>query len=169
VAISSTIVYVGTSDFAGVRSRGRGYDGDVLRIEGAGRCYLLYSPSVFKNFDICPHLKAKGLPGALWRLNLETPVINRSDGSRFHLSLFSGAENVPTHSGRIAGNGLLGDFRCVHDEFGDSASLRSSFSRIQVTAVRVCGDSWKKRPTSWRKYYKAMSGLLSGTTSMALP
>ena len=116
------MVYVGTSDFAGVKSRGRGYDGDVLRIEGAGRCYLLYSLSVFKNFDICPHCKAKGLPGALWRLKLETPVINRSDGSRFHLSLFSGAENVPTHSGGIAGNRLLGDFRCVHDEFGDSAS-----------------------------------------------
>jgi hypothetical protein len=88
----------------------------------SGRCYLLYSPSVFKNFDICPHCRAKELPGALWRLKLETPVINRSDGSRFHLSLFSGAENVPTHSGGIAGNRLLGDFRCVHDEFGDSAS-----------------------------------------------
>jgi hypothetical protein len=77
---------------------------------------------VFKNFDICPHCRAKGLPGTLWRLKLETPVINRSDGSRFHLSLFSGAEYVPAPSGGIAGNRLLGDFRCVHDEFGDSAS-----------------------------------------------
>jgi hypothetical protein len=77
---------------------------------------------VFKNFDICPHCKAKRLPGALRRLKLETPVINRSDGSGFHLSLFSGAENVPTPSGGFAGNRLLGDFRCVQDEFGDSAS-----------------------------------------------
>ena len=77
---------------------------------------------MFKNFDICPHCRAKGLPGTLWRLRLETPVINRSDGSRFHLSLFSGAEYVPAPSGRIAGNRLLGDFRCVHDGFGDSAS-----------------------------------------------
>lgn len=56
------------------------------------------------------------------RGNVSVFASGRSDGSRFHLSLFSGAENVPTHSGGIAGNRLLGDFRCVHDEFGDSAS-----------------------------------------------
>ena len=77
---------------------------------------------MFKNFDICPHCRAKGLPGTLWRFKLETPVINRSDGSRFHLSLFSGAEYVPAPSGGIAGNRLLGDFRSVHDGFSDSAS-----------------------------------------------
>src|SRR5258708_40213077 len=87
-----------------------------------GRDSLLCSPLMFKNFDICPQCRAKGLPGTLWRLKLETPVINRSHGSRFHLSLFSCAEYVPAPSGGIAGNRLLGDFRCVHDGFGDSAS-----------------------------------------------
>ena len=77
---------------------------------------------MFKNFNICPHCTAKGLPGALGRLKLETPVINRSDGTRFHLCLFSGAEDVPTPSGGILSNRLLGDFRYVHDKFGDSAS-----------------------------------------------
>ena len=81
-----------------------------------------YTPRQCSRISISVPTVGHRLPGALWRLKLETPVINRSDGSRFHLSLFSGAENVPTHSGGIAGNRLLGDFRCVHDEFGDSAS-----------------------------------------------
>ena len=97
-------------------------DGNVLRIEGAGAA-TCYTPRQCSRISISvPTCRAKGLPGTLWRLKLETPVINRSDGSRFHLSLFSGAEYVPAPSGGIAGNRLLGDFRCVHDEFGDSAS-----------------------------------------------
>src|SRR5260370_8950216 len=59
-----------------------------------GRDNLLYSPLMFKNFDSCPHCRAKGLPGTLWRLESETPVVNRAAGPPFHLVLFFGAPYV---------------------------------------------------------------------------
>jgi hypothetical protein len=36
------------------------------------------------NFNICPHCRANGRPGALERLNEWGPIISRSDGLNFH-------------------------------------------------------------------------------------
>src|SRR5260370_23828002 len=46
-----------------------------------GRDNLLYSPLMFKNFDICPQCRAKGLPGTLWRVLADNTVIIPFHGS----------------------------------------------------------------------------------------
>ena len=71
-----------------------------------------------RNFGVCPHCKAKGLPGGVWKLKEETPSITLSDGKSFHLILFSGPDSIPAPSGGIAANRLAAQFFYVHDSLG---------------------------------------------------
>src|SRR5215813_4872659 len=70
---------------------------------------------MLKNFEICPHCEAKGFIRKPWVLRADTPTINRSDGARFHLMLFSGPESVRGLEGEVVSERLLCDFRWVHD------------------------------------------------------
>src|SRR5260370_11610135 len=60
-----------------------------------GRDNLLYSPLMFKNFDICPQCRAKGLPGTLWRLKVGKPVIHKGPPAPFPLWLFAAPDTFP--------------------------------------------------------------------------
>jgi hypothetical protein len=71
-----------------------------------------------RNFGICPHCTAKGLPGNVWKLNETTPSITLSDGKSFHLILFSGPDSIPAPSGGIAANRLAAQFSYVDDRLG---------------------------------------------------
>lgn len=71
---------------------------------------------MFKNFDTCPHCRAKGKPAKLGRLRVDTPVISRSDGSQFHLALFDGPNPFYPISSSLRTGILMGDFRYVHDQ-----------------------------------------------------
>ena len=80
---------------------------------------------MFKNFEICPHCEARGFVGRPWVLGPDTPTINRSDGARFHLQLFSGPESVRGPSGEIVAERLLCDFRWVHDAISGGTPIIS--------------------------------------------
>jgi hypothetical protein len=45
---------------------------------------------MLKDFDSCPHCRAANKNGIIKRLEGKTPMISRSDGSSFHVYLFSG-------------------------------------------------------------------------------
>jgi len=83
---------------------------------------LLFDLAMFKNFDTCPHCKAKGKPTKLRRLRVDTPVISRSDGSQFHLALFDGPNPFYPNSSSLRTGILMGDFRYVHDQRGGAVA-----------------------------------------------
>jgi len=83
-----------------------------------------------RNFGICPHCTAKGLPGKVWKLNEKTPSVTLSDGKSFHLILFSGPDSIPAPSGGIFGNRLAAQFSYMHDRLGTEAR------RIAVVLTR---------------------------------
>jgi hypothetical protein len=69
-----------------------------------------------RNFVVCPHCTAKGLPGEVWKLNEKTPSITFSDGESFHLILFSGPDAVPAPSGGLLAK--VAQFSYIHDTLG---------------------------------------------------
>ena len=73
---------------------------------------------LYRNFEVCPHTIAKGLPGRVWKLLEQTPGITVSDGNTFHLFLFSGPDPIPAPSGGIVANRLAAQFSYVHDSLG---------------------------------------------------
>jgi hypothetical protein len=74
-----------------------------------------------RNFGVCPHCTAKGLPGEIWKLNEKTPSITFSDGKSFHLILFSGPDAVPAPSGGLLANRVVAQFSYIHDSLGSEA------------------------------------------------
>ena len=69
---------------------------------------------MFKDFEVCPHCEAKGFVRRHSVPKRDTLWINRSDGFRFHLELFS-IDPVRKPNGEITPDQLLCDFRWVHD------------------------------------------------------
>jgi hypothetical protein len=55
---------------------------------------------MLSNFETCPHCVAKGKSGSIWRMHERTPLISRSDGTTFHLTLFDGPGPLYVASGR---------------------------------------------------------------------
>ena len=52
------------------------------------------------------------------RLTEQTPLINRSDGMRFHVTLFAGPSPRLRFSGGFYRNQVICNFAYVHDQFG---------------------------------------------------
>jgi hypothetical protein len=75
---------------------------------------------MFKNFEVCPHCQTKGLRGQMRRPGVTPPVINRSNGSSFHLVLIDLPAPVPAPSGGPASNRSFAEFKYVVDA-GDDA------------------------------------------------
>lgn len=66
-----------------------------------------------KNFEKCSHCEHR-----LIRLGEKTPLINRTDGKTFHLTLFSGPYRRGIRLGDLHGEVLLCTFVYVHDRIG---------------------------------------------------
>ena len=52
------------------------------------------------------------------RITDKTPLVNRSDGKRFHVTLFAGPDPRPKVSGGFDQGQLICDFVYAHDRFG---------------------------------------------------
>jgi hypothetical protein len=73
-----------------------------------------------KNFEICPHCQTKGLQGQMRRPGVAPPVINRSNGSSFHLVLIDFPAPAPAPSGGPASNRSFAEFKYVVDASSDA-------------------------------------------------
>jgi hypothetical protein len=66
-----------------------------------------------KNSETCSHCK-----GRLVKLSERTPLINRTDGKTFHLTLFSGPYRRGIKLGDLNTEVLICTFTYVHDRIG---------------------------------------------------
>ena len=71
-----------------------------------------------RNFVVCPHCTANGLPGRVRNLTEQTPGISLSDGESFHLILLNGPDAIPVHSEGVQAGRLAAQFSYVDDALG---------------------------------------------------
>src|SRR5260370_25550391 len=73
-----------------------------------GRDNLLCSPLIFKNFDICPHCRAKGFRARCGGLSLEIHCVTSPPGPHFIFVFFFGADTfLPPREGVYACNSAV--------------------------------------------------------------
>ena len=61
----------------------------------------------------CPHCGK-----TFARLTAQTPLVNRSDGMRFHVTLFAGPDPRTKFSGGFYDDQVICQFAYAHDQFG---------------------------------------------------
>jgi hypothetical protein len=66
-----------------------------------------------RNLIQCPHCEKRFV-----RFREQTPIVNRSDGVRFHLTLFAGPDPRPRFSAGFYKNQVICHFAYAHDQFG---------------------------------------------------
>ena len=68
---------------------------------------------MLKNFAKCPHCGKQPV-----RLSEKTVLLNRSDGKKFHLTMFSGPYRRQVTAGDLRDEELFCTFSYVHDRIG---------------------------------------------------
>ncbi len=66
-----------------------------------------------RNLGQCPHCEKR-----FARITEQTPLVNRSDGMRFHVTLFAGPNPRPKFSGGFYNDQVICQFAYAHDRFG---------------------------------------------------
>src|SRR5260370_42246642 len=101
-------------------SRRPHYDGDPS-LSTSGLLERPRPPRLrWMNFNICPHCRANGRPGALERLNEWGPIISRSDGLNFHLVLGDRPIEYPAERASCKTEMMSAGFWYVHEANGGS-------------------------------------------------
>ncbi len=73
---------------------------------------------MYKDFSVCPHCQAKGMPGHVLPATVNTPLVSRSDGTSFHLFLQSGPTPCPAPGGGFISGQVVAHFRYALDPAG---------------------------------------------------
>jgi hypothetical protein len=108
---------------------------------------------MYRNFTVCPHCTAKGLPGRLRKIQENTPSITVSDGKSFHLVLLSGP-------GRAQGQ-FVGQFSYLHDGLGAEPH------RVDLMLTRP-GENFEEVTTQFEKAALKLAELLERGTGLSL-
>jgi hypothetical protein len=83
------------------------------------------SALMYRNSARCPHC------GRILPVRQRTPLINRSNGSTFHLWLFSGPDRRPKFMGGVYPQHFICNFACTYDQ----VPTQDSFVTVVITVT----------------------------------
>lgn len=115
-----------------------------------------------RNLGQCPHCEKR-----FARITEQTPLVNRSDGMRFHVTLFAGPNPRPKFSGGFYNDQVICQFAYAHDRFG----LRDHTVSVVIDHAEEDPEKYsaklKKRPTSLQSCSRKSNDRLRFTRSRA--